>query len=79
MFRINQYNVTIVSQSRGKSQLVSELGTAQPQLVYSKILLYYQNEVVCKEQDGKISIILLFDKNLDQDITKILQGSHFKS
>ena len=33
MFRINQYNVTIVSQSRGKSQLVSELGPAQPQLV----------------------------------------------
>ena len=34
MFRINQYNVTIVSQSRGKSQLVSELGPAQPQLVF---------------------------------------------
>ena len=37
MFRINQYNVTIVSQSRGKSQLVSELGPDQPQLVFTQI------------------------------------------
>ena len=50
MFRINQYNVTIVSQSRGKSQLVSELGPAQPQLVFHYVkfyLLFSQFEVRC--------------------------------
>ena len=32
LFRINQYNATSISQSASKSQLVFELGPAQPQL-----------------------------------------------
>ena len=34
LFRINQYNATNDGQSTGKSQMVAELGPAQPQLVF---------------------------------------------
>ena len=67
MFRINQYNVTIVSQSRGKSQLVSELGPAQPQLVLLVVLLLVTGVKQSQLLDLSLGLGLEFDKKFGQN------------
>ena len=39
VFRISQYNATNINQSTAKFQLEAELGTAQPQLVLTFVIL----------------------------------------